>query len=307
MEARSDGQAGTARHALKRQLGDGCRILHLSHISTSKGGLIIGSVAELTFQALDDLAFAGAAGREVFLDVLPGSYLPVTLGPLIEFLLLASAGALPSIAVQWLRDNQISGFLEAWRNGYPKWLSQDDHLGFIRMTDNAEAWTIDSVGFLMRAQRAGQNISNLPATVPGQMAAAILELAGNIEEHSQAAHTGVIAFRATAGSFEFVVADLGIGILGSLRASPDFTTLDDHGRALELALTDGVSRFNDPLRGHGFRPIFQGLTDLSGYLRFRSGDHALLMDGTKPSLATAHLAQKPTFAGFLASVMCKAC
>ena len=46
------------------------------------------------------------------------------------------------------------------------------------------------------------------------------------------------------------------------------------------------------------------LTDLDGYLRFRSGDHAVVMDGTRPSLATAQLAQKPTLTGFLASVQC---
>ena len=162
------------------------------------------------------------------------------------------------------------------------------------------------VDFLMKVQRAAQETSKLPGTIPGQMAAAILELAGNVEEHSAAPETGIIAFRATAGVFEFVVADQGIGILRSLRGSPEFLTLDDHGRAIELALTDGVSRFQDPRRGHGFRPIFQGLTNLNGYLRFRSGDHAIIMDGTTPSLATAQLAQKPYFAGFFVSVMCKA-
>lgn len=60
-----------------------------------------------------------------------------------------------------------------------------------------------------------------------------------------------------------------------------------------------------PQRGDGFRSIFQGPTDLNGYLRFRSGDHAVIMDGTGPNLATAQIAQKPTLAGFFASVYCK--
>ena len=256
---------------------------------------------------MDDLAFAGIAGKETLRDVPVGSYLPVMLGPLIEFLFLASDGTIPSTGVEWLRDSQISRFLKAWCDARHIWLSHDDHLGFITMTGSAEGWAVDSVDFLMRVQRAARSISNLPGNIPGQMAAAIQELAGNIQEHSSAAETGVIVFRATAGTFEFVVADRGIGVLGSLRASAAYSMLDDHGRALELALTDGVSRFNDPLRGHGFRPIFQGLTDLNGYLRFRSGDHALLMDGTKPSLATSQLSQKPNFAGFLASVMCNTC
>jgi hypothetical protein len=32
-------------------------------------------------------------------------------------------------------------------------------------------------------------------------------------------------------------------------------------------------------RGNGFRPLFQGLANLNGTLRFRSGDQALTMDG----------------------------
>jgi anti-sigma regulatory factor (Ser/Thr protein kinase) len=255
---------------------------------------------------LDDLAFASSVGDDALQDIQAESYLPATLGPLVEFLFLMSAGVIPSSGLQWLRDRQIANFLKAWCDGSPAWLSQTGHSGFIRTQKASDDWEIASVDFLMKVQRAAQETSKLPGTIPGQMAAAILELAGNVEEHSAAPETGIIAFRATAGVFEFVVADQGIGILCSLRDSPEFLTLDDHGRAMELALTDGVSRFQDPRRGHGFRPIFQGLTNLNGYLRFRSGDHAIIMDGTTPSLATAQLAQKPFFAVFFASVTCKA-
>jgi anti-sigma regulatory factor (Ser/Thr protein kinase) len=264
----------------------------------------IGSATKLTFQALDELAFINTAGNADLLHVAPASYLPVTLGPLIEFLCLTASGTLPSYGMQWLQYTQIDAFLKAWCHSRFSWINPDGHFGFIRTTGNAARET-ESVAFLMDAQRAARETSKLPGRIPGQMAAAILELAGNIEEHSGAVETGVIAFRASAGAFEFVVADQGIGVLRSLRGSPEFLLLDDHGRALELALTDGVSRFEDPRRGHGFRPIFQGLTDLNGYLRFRSGDHAIIMDGTNQSLATAQLAQKPYFTGFLASVMCR--
>lgn len=241
------------------------------------------------------MAFASSIGDDALQNIQAESYLPTTLGPLVEFLLLMSAGVIPSSGLQWLRDRQIASFLKAWCDGGSAWFSQTAHFGFIRTQKASDAWEIASVDFLMKVQRAAQKTSRLPGMIPGQMAAAILELAGNVEEHSAAPETGIIAFRATAGVFEFVVADQGIGILRSLRGSPEFLTLDDHGRAMELALTDGVSRFQDPHRGHGFRPIFQGLTNLNGYLRFRSGDHAIIMDGTTPSLATAQLSQKPFF------------
>ena len=67
----------------------------------------------------------------------------------------------------------------------------------------------------------------------------------------------------------------------------------------------GTSRFGSgSRRGHGFRPIFVGLANLRGSLRFRTGDHALVIDGTSPSLATAQLAQKPFIDSFFASVRC---
>ena len=282
------------------------RVLQPDHVSVTKGGLTISNAAKLTFEALDELAFASCIGDDALQDIQAESYLPATLGPLVEFLLLMSVGLIPSAGLQWLRDKQIASFLKAWCDGSPVWLSQSGHFGFIRTQRASDKWEITSVDFLMKVQRAAQETSKLPGTIPGQMAAAILELAGNIEEHSAAPETGIIAFRGTTGVFEFVVADRGIGILSSLRGSPEFLTLDDHGRAMELALTDGVSRFQDSRRGHGFRPIFQGLTNLNGYLRFRSGDHAIIMDGTTPSLATAQLAQKPYFTGFFTSVMCKA-
>jgi hypothetical protein len=76
---------------------------------------------------------------------------------------------------------------------------------------------------------------------------------------------------------------------------------------MEAALADGTSRFGvNTGRGNGFRPIFLGLLNLRGSLRFRSGDHALLMDGTSPQLNTAQLTQKPVIDGFLASVCSEA-
>ena len=109
----------------------------------------------------------------------------------------------------------------------------------------------------------------------------------------------------TPGTFEFVASDRGIGILESLWRCQEYAGLPDAGKALEAALTDGTSRFGPNSRhGHGFRPIFIGLVNLHGALRFRSGDHALVMDGTSPTLSMAQLQQKPFIDGFFASLRC---
>ena len=133
------------------------------------------------------------------------------------------------------------------------------------------------------------------------------ELENNIHEHADAPETGILAYRAEPGAFEFVVADRGIGVLRSLRRCPAYAAVLDEGKALSAALADGVSRHGpDSNHGHGFRPIFIGLMDLHGELRFRSGDHAVTMNGTSPTIATSKIAQKGAIDGFVGSVRCHA-
>jgi hypothetical protein len=98
-----------------------------------------------------------------------------------------------------------------------------------------------------------------------------------------------------------------MGVLTSLRQSPRFKTLNDHGDALRLALTDGISRYSgtDLARGMGFHDLFVGIASLQGHLRFASGDHALIIDGRQPTLATHRLVQKSTARGFAVSVTCR--
>jgi len=91
----------------------------------------------------------------------------------------------------------------------------------------------------------------------------------------------------------------------SLRTCPEHALLNDHGDALQLALTDGGSRYGSGTKhGHGFRPIFVGLSILNGFLRFRSGDHALTIEGRDPKQMPWKKSAKPPISGFLASISC---
>ena len=95
-------------------------------------------------------------------------------------------------------------------------------------------------------------------------------------------------------------------MLQSLNTASTYAGLTDYGKALTLALTDGVSRFDDATdRGYGFRPLFTGLANLHGMLRFRSGDHALTIDGQQLGTIPAKLAKKISINGFFASVNCQ--
>lgn len=266
------------------------------------------SARPLTFSAVDGLAFAAARGVLDTPVAPPRPFAPTSLGPLLEFLHLTACGRLPPLSGgSWLAANGAAPMIAALQENRERWVSADGRrMGFIRavrLGPDGDNWLTD---FLMHAKRAAQDVAALPGTTPGQLAAAMEELENNIHEHSDAADTGLLAFRAAPGVFEFVAADRGIGILESLRKCPMYTSaVNDHGKALESALTDGISRFGrDSGRGHGFRPIFLGLADLRGSLRFRSGDHALVIDGTSPNLGTAQLAQKAPLDGFFASISC---
>lgn len=208
----------------------------------------------------------------------------------------------------WLAPNGAAPMIAALEQDRESWSAPgDQHAGFIRAVRRGPDGDSRLTGFLMKAKRAGQDVSGLPAAVSGQLIAAMEELENNIHEHADTPETGIIAYRAEPGAFEFVVADRGVGVLRSLRRCAAYAALPDEGKALEAALTDGVSRHGpDSNRGHGFRPIFTGLMNLHGELRFRSGDHAITMDGTSPTLATSRITQKAPIDGFFAGVRCHA-
>jgi hypothetical protein len=265
-----------------------------------------GQPKSLTFGAVDGLGFAVTSGR---LDAAEKNapYLASALGPLLELFDLASSGHLPSPrAGSWITQNGAAPLLTALQEGREFWTSPNDRSsGFIRAIRTGPDGNSRLIALLMDAKRAAQDITRLPGTTPGQLVAAMEEMESNIHEHSNAPASGVIAFRAVPEQFEFVILDQGIGVLESLRRCSAYATLADHGKALSAALTDGTSRFGPGSNhGHGFRPIFLGLANLRGSLRFRSGDYALTMDGVSPNLTTAQLAQKPTVKGFFASVSC---
>ena len=180
----------------------------------------------------------------------------------------------------------------------------DKRVGFFRTT-NSENDTSNSYSFGMAAQKAAAG-AGFSRHVASQLVAAIMEMVDNIYLHSSLSETGLAVFHARPGYFEFAVLDRGVGILRSLQQSAEYARLTDHGDALQTALTDGCSRFGlNSNHGHGFRPLFIGLSNLNGALRFRTGDHALTIDGRDPISIPWTKIAKPNISGFLAFASCR--
>jgi anti-sigma regulatory factor (Ser/Thr protein kinase) len=262
--------------------------------------------ANLTFEVVDDLVGAHARGR---LAGQPRTLYSVTeVCPLIELMFAATNGRVgPLLRTAWLDNTTQIDLRTALLSQHNIWLDGSRRRGFMRTTFDplVENDDLQRNRFLIAARSAAE-CAGLDKRTAQCLAAALREMESNIHEHSRRAASGILAFQSAPNQFEFVAADGGVGVLATLREAEEFSNLTDHGLAIHAALQENVSRYGtNSGRGNGFRDLFIGLAHLNADLRFRSGDHALLIGGPQPELKTARLAQKTPFRGFLAAGRCR--
>ncbi|SDF23959.1 hypothetical protein SAMN05444167_1812 [Terriglobus roseus] len=229
------------------------------------------------------------------------------IGPIFELGLLSKAGLVPWPGDSgWLHLNGVASLMAGLAKRKHFWTCPSTramglYRTYVTPPSDESLWIEFGVAAQYCATQAGFSRDE-----SAQLVGAIGEMQSNIYEHSKASSTGIVAFKGSPGTFEFVLADRGIGVLESLRACSEYSHLTSHGQALQMTLTEGVSRHGSSSgRGLGFRPLFRGLSNLSGSLRFRSGDYALTIDGKSPGIIPAKLWQKPSLKGFFASIVCR--
>jgi len=258
---------------------------------------------QLGFDQLDELAYS-ATFKSVS-TALPEKITPRNIGPLIELVWLRNTG-LPLPSLDSLADTQRLRLVKAMMSGQNAAQFEGDgaRAGMIRCywqsDDEPDDWY-----FFCRGMQDAAVMTGFPRKNAEELVAGVRELVANIYDHSRAPQTGIAGFAAIDNEVEIVIADRGIGVLESLHSSPEFQSLRDAGEALEAALTDGISRFGKSSgHGGGFRDLFRGLVNLSSALRFRSGDHALGINGVSPGLPMARVSQKTQLPGFIISITC---
>lgn len=262
--------------------------------------------ASATFEAADDLLWQAVAGH---LTQLPPTTLGRSgqIGPLVELAIgrMAAPDAYRAVNVEppifhqvgrALADGTISGAGAHHRAGV-----------FPLSRFNAAAGADNTLWdqWAKHAENAAVSAGIAKGLVAGLMGA-LGELQDNIIEHSGRPDSGLVAYGAGHGAFEFVVADAGRGVLASLHENPEFAHLTDSGAALHVAASDGASRHaRSTGHGYGIGQLFRALAHNAAELRFRSGDHALRLWGDAPSLTgQVELAQKAWLDGLTVTVRC---
>ena len=276
----------------------------------------------LDFDLLDDLALGVERGR-VSLDELA----PIAaerIGPAIEAIALASQWercAQPSL--HWLNRTHLAPLFRDAIDQQTSSQRMGGNIGWISSDKFADrpSWTCPMIssqychpcvdlissdkfadrpswtGFLMQVSSAVKAEGFDNRTKSGLMAM-LGEFHSNVLEHSDSVEGRFSAYSASTNGIEVIISDRGRGVLSTINENPTYADLKDAGRALKLAVTDGVSRHDDPLRGHGFTHLFEGLANRFNHIRLRSGDHTLEVrreDGSRPS---EWISQKASFPGF---------
>lgn len=123
----------------------------------------------------------------------------------------------------------------------------------------------------------------LPSGPAHAIVGALAEMSSNADEHAGASATSVACFYVSTEGWGFGVGDLGRGIRRSLADNPKFTEVASDLDALQLAVTEGVSRTGEPGRGRGYSSMFKALADRQCRLRFRTGRAIGTWSGTSPT------------------------
>jgi hypothetical protein len=127
-------------------------------------------------------------------------------------------------------------------------------------------------------------------------------MADNVYQHAGGAR-GLAVFQFDHKRASWCVADVGQGVLASLRSNERWSHLQTARDALVAVWHDGATRRQDARTGDGFRQVERSLAALNGHLRFRTGDAVLELAGANGALRSSSRTN-PMLPGLQISAAC---
>jgi hypothetical protein len=267
----------------------------------------------LTVQLVEELQERAESGRAI--DSIVGSLIGTTLPGIMEYGCLRKSSAislpsLPSSVESSLLGKALSAVpsalgLRADGAARPPLRRIDVRLAefYVATTEDDldDNWKQFSIRFARSAEHAG-----LKKLVANGLRGSLHEMTEIALIHGQSDVAVLVGYRVLKGTAQFCVADVGIGVLASLRNCSDFSHLRFENEAIKEALRDGVSCFGRNRGGMGFRQVFKSLTEHWGVLRFRSGEGCITMNGTDLETDRGSEHYPPGLPGFQVTVTCRA-
>lgn len=158
--------------------------------------------------------------------------------------------------------------------------------------------------FLVRFRQSAKSVGFSQEKAQG-LAAALGEMADNATDHARSEVGALVGYHVVDGAAVCCVADVGIGVFGSLRGHDDFSYLKTHTEAIRTAIQDGTTRYGKGNGGFGFNKVFKALAAMWGTLRFRSGQGCVSMDGTECDADRGEESYVNDRPGFQVSICCR--
>lgn len=158
--------------------------------------------------------------------------------------------------------------------------------------------------YLVRFRQSAKAIGFSQEKAQG-IAAALGEMADNAVLHAESGIGALVGYQVVDGAAVCGVADVGVGVLASLRQNERYGNLRTHAEALRTALQYGVTRYGSGNGGSGFHNVFKALTAMWGTLRFRSGEGCLTMDGTDFDADRGDVTTVLNRPGFQVTICCR--
>lgn len=267
----------------------------------------------LTVKLVEELQ--AAIGRGISVDAPVAQLQSATLPALVEYgcLRWIANGAVPSLPASIMDSDlgqalmQVPCDLGFHSTGPPKpRLRRIDTqaVEFHVIEGKAGIEDVEWEQFEIRFDRSAQSVGFSTKTAHA-LHGALHEMADNAVIHAQAPVGILVGYAVEQNMATFCVADVGIGVLASLRSHPFYGDLRLHKDAIRAALHDGTSRFGPNTRGLGFRQVFKALAAEWGHLRFRSGNGCVTLNGHGLDADKGEETFPPELPGFQVTVCCR--
>jgi hypothetical protein len=202
-----------------------------------------------------------------------------------------------SVGIELLRLGKNPPITNHWSK--PKWE--------LHVIAEANEWLGDAgTDFQQRFSRSLVN-NGFEQKMARGVSKAFAEMASNVLEHSSDEGTkpalALVGYQVEPGWMSFSVGDLGRGVLASLRTNPRWSHIDTEEEALCATVRDHATRRTYETYGNGFQEVQHALKNRNGWLRFRSGDAALNIDGSQQEPLYVPKSSSPLL-GFQLTVIC---